>query len=82
MTAYVANQLSETVTPIQTATNTAGKAIRVGDFPDYIAITPNGRTVYVANFLSSTVTRIRTATDKRLRHVQVGGGPDYIAMTP
>ena len=50
--------------------------------PDFIAITPNGRTVYVANFLSGTVTRIRTATDKRLKHVQVGNGPDYIAMTP
>ncbi len=35
--------------PIQTATDTAGKAIMVGKFPGAIAITPNGKTAYVAN---------------------------------
>jgi YVTN family beta-propeller protein len=39
-TAYVVNQYSGTVTPIRTATTTAGKAINVGVAPVSIAITP------------------------------------------
>jgi YVTN family beta-propeller protein len=39
-TVYVVNNGSGTVTPIGTATNTAGKAIIVGLAPVSIAITP------------------------------------------
>jgi YVTN family beta-propeller protein len=39
-TAYVVNTGSGTVTPIRTATGTAGKAIKVGDNPIAIAIKP------------------------------------------
>ncbi len=60
--AYVVNQMSGTVTPIRTATNTAGKAINVGKYPYAIAITPNGKTAYVVNTFLSTVTPIFTAT--------------------
>ncbi len=41
-TAYVVNAESDTVTPINTVTNRAGKPIRVGADPRAIAITPNG----------------------------------------
>ena len=37
------------MTPIATATNTAGPPITVGSGPDAIAITPDGKTAYVAN---------------------------------
>ena len=37
------------MTPIRTATNKAGKAIKVGGRPVAIAITPNGKTAYVVN---------------------------------
>ena len=37
------------MTPIATATNTAGTPITVGVGPDAIAITPDGKTAYVAN---------------------------------
>lgn len=40
VTAYVVNSGSDTVTPISTATNTAGKAIKAGSEPWVIAITP------------------------------------------
>ena len=40
---------SGTVTPIATATNTAGPPITVGSEPRAIAITPDGKTAYVAN---------------------------------
>ena len=37
------------MTPIATATNTAGPPIPIGRYPDAIAITPDGKTAYVAN---------------------------------
>src|SRR3954465_12857922 len=46
-TAYVANANSNSVTPIDTATNTAGTAIGVGTNPQAIATTPDGATAYV-----------------------------------
>jgi len=70
VTAYVVNEDSDSVTPIRTATNTALAPIRVGFDPEYIAITPNGKTVYVVNFgcpcpdpVPNTVTAISTAAN-------------------
>ena len=80
--AYVVNQMSGTVTPIRTATNTAGKAINVGKYPYAIAITPNGKTAYVANTSLSTVTPIRTATGTVGKPIKVGQDPEVIAITP
>jgi YVTN family beta-propeller protein len=48
VTAYVVSQGSNTVTPIDTATNRVLKAIKVGFDPLAIAITPGGKTAYVA----------------------------------
>ena len=39
-TAYVANQNSGTVTPIDTAANRPGEPIRVGEFPEALALVP------------------------------------------
>jgi YVTN family beta-propeller protein len=87
-TAYVANTAFNTVTPINTATNTAGKPIRVGSAPAWIAITPDGKTAYVANethneWTPGTVTPINTATNKAGKPIPVGDRvPDEIAITP
>ena len=62
-TAYVVNSGSNTVTPINTATGTPGRPIPVGEGPEAIAITPNGKTAYIVNSLSDTVTPITTATN-------------------
>ena len=70
------------MTPISTATNTAGQAIKVGAGPDTIAITPDGKTAYVANGISDTVTPIRTATNTALKAITVGIDPIAIAITP
>jgi YVTN family beta-propeller protein len=51
------------VTPITTATNTAGHPITTGSDPWAIAITPDGTTAYVDNAGSGTVTPITTATN-------------------
>ena len=84
-TAYVVNARDNTVTPIITATNTALPPIPVGDAPDAIAITPDGKTAYVTNQGSGTVTPIDTTTNTALPPINVGtsgGLPDAIAITP
>jgi YVTN family beta-propeller protein len=66
------------VVPIQTATNTAGRAIAVGKFPGSTAITPDGTTVYVADL--SGVTPINIATNTAGQPITGVAGP--IAITP
>jgi YVTN family beta-propeller protein len=73
---------SGTVTPIATATNTAGAPITVGRGPIGIAITPNGKTAYVTNYIADTVTPIATATNTAGAPITVGRGPIGIAITP
>ena len=68
------------VTPIRTATNTAGPPITVGNQPFGIAITPNGKTAYVTGG-PDLVTPIRTATNTAGPPITVGTGPDAIAIT-
>jgi YVTN family beta-propeller protein len=79
-----------TVTPIDTATNTPGEPIDVGNEPFAIAVTPDGKTVYVANTWEntgrlasgqSTVTPIATATNTPGPPIEVGQGPRAIAIT-
>ena len=79
--AYVVSLDANTVTPINTATNKAGKPIKVGINPNAIAITPNGKTAYVTNSGSSTVTPISTATSKAGTPIKVAGA-GYVAITP
>ncbi|MGD0808922.1 MAG: IPT/TIG domain-containing protein, partial [Acidimicrobiales bacterium] len=82
-TAYVADyQGAGTVTPIQTATNTAGSPITVGHYPIAIAITPNGSTAYVVNDGGNTVTPVTIATGVASSTIAVGSFPNAIAITP
>jgi DNA-binding beta-propeller fold protein YncE len=50
--AYITNA-DGWVTPIDLATDTAGRRIMIGGEPGAIAITPNGRTAYIANLNGS-----------------------------
>ena len=81
-TAYVANTGSNSVTPIDTATNTAGTPITVGSAPSSVAITPNGKTAYVVNGSSDSVTPINTATNAAGAAIAVGVDPNGIAISP
>jgi YVTN family beta-propeller protein len=78
----VANSGSGSVTPIDTATDTADSPITVGSGPNAIAITPNGQTVYVVNSGSGSVTPIDTATNTAGAPITVGSSPEGIAITP
>jgi YVTN family beta-propeller protein len=70
------------VTPIATATNTAGPPIAVGNEPIRVAITPDGKTAYVTNIGSNTVTPIATATNTAGLPIRTGDEPGAIAITP
>jgi DNA-binding beta-propeller fold protein YncE len=69
-----------TVTPIATATNTAGKPIKVGCFPLAAAVTPDGQTIYVGSE-SGTVTPVATATGRPGKPIKLEG-PEAIVITP
>jgi YVTN family beta-propeller protein len=84
-TVYVVHQHGQgtgTVVPISAATNEPGTPIKVGLAPDFIAMTPDGKTAYVANGFSGTVTPITTATGTPGKPIKVGPQPDFIAITP
>ena len=80
--AYVTNSGGNTVTPIDVATNTAGTPVTVGNQPNEVAITPDGKTAYVTNLASGTVTPITVATNTAGTPITVGSDPDGIAITP
>ena len=63
---------TSTLTPINAATNTAGKPIRVPCSCSF-AITPDGKTLYVAT--SNSVIPISTATNTPGKPIHIGTGP-------
>ena len=78
------NQTDNTVSVIDTATNTVEAAmIMVGNTPDAIAITPDGKHAYVANEADNTVSVIDTATNMvEAATITVGIDPIGVAFTP
>lgn len=78
--AYVSNTNDNTVSVIDTATNTVIATIPV-DSPFDVAITPDGTRVYVVN-ASDTVTVIDTATNTVIATILAGSHAHAIAFTP
>ena len=79
--AYVTNA-SNTVSVIDTATNTVVATIPVGPFPEAVAITPDGTRAYVADASSNGVSVIDTTTNTVVAGIPVGRNPYGIAITP
>lgn len=77
--AYVVNLNSNDVSVINTAANAVTKTIAVGNNPDGIAVTADGRFAYVTNFLSNNVSVIDTAANTVVATIPVGTGPVGIA---
>jgi YVTN family beta-propeller protein len=78
--AYITNGGSNTVSVIDTATNTVIATVNVGDRPQGVAVSPDGTAVYVTNY-GGTVSVIDTATNKVTSTVSVGTNPNGIAVT-
>jgi YVTN family beta-propeller protein len=81
-TAYVTNQNSNTVSVINTATNTVSATVTVGSGPEGVAVSPNGATAYVANKDSNTVSVIDTTINTVSATVPVGSSPRGVAVSP
>ena len=80
--AYITNQGSNTVSVIDTASNTVTATVPVGSVPFGVAVTPDGAFVYVANANSNTVSVIATASNTVTATVPVGVAPFGVAVTP
>jgi DNA-binding beta-propeller fold protein YncE len=85
---------AEIVTPIRTATNRAGRAIRIASYKyeaSAIAVTPDSRLVYVASLnvsgssnpsFAGIVTPIRASTGAALKRITTGRWAFNMAVTP
>ncbi len=81
--AYVANNNSNTVSVIDTATNTVAVALTVGSGPVGVAVAPDGKHAYVTNFHSNSVSVIdTTANTVEAATLTVGRGPEGVAVSP
>ena len=78
--AYVANYGSNTISVINTATNTVTTTITVGVQPIDVTVTPDGTRAYVANYGSNTVSVINTATNTVTTTITVGTHPQRVAL--
>jgi len=70
--AYITNLNDNTVSVIDTASNTVTATVPVGNFPNGVAVTPDGAHVYVANVVDGTVSVIDTASNAATATVDVG----------
>jgi YVTN family beta-propeller protein len=82
--AYVTNGGSNTVSVIDTASNTVVATVPVGKEPSSVAITPDVKHAYVGNAYSGTVSVIDTATNVVVVTVPVpvGDGPSAVGIIP
>lgn len=83
--AYVSNSNAaplgpDTVSVINTATNTVVATIVVGDFPDGLALTPDGDFLYVTSTSDDTIWVINTATNTVTDTFAVGDRPTELAV--
>jgi YVTN family beta-propeller protein len=67
--------IGNSVSAIDTATNSVVATIAVGANPSDIAISPDGKTAYVTNAGSNTVSVINTSTNVVTTTVTVGTNP-------
>lgn len=79
--AYVTSS-SNTVSKIDTASNTVVATIPVGNLPTGVAVTLDGTRVYVANDFVDTVSVIDTANNTVVATVPAGHTAQFVAITP
>src|ERR1700742_3741005 len=79
---WTANHDSESVSTINTATSeVVGNSIPVGEFPNSIAMTPNGRQAFVATSGGEDITAINTAT-RTATSISAGEAVERVAVSP
>jgi YVTN family beta-propeller protein len=76
------NEGSDSISVIDTASNTVAATISSVATPVGVAITPDGTRAYVTNVLSNSVSVIDTGTNTVVATVPVGIEPVGVAITP
>jgi len=79
---YVTNVLSNSVSVVNTATNSVTATIPVGRSPRGIAISPDGASLYVANARDNTVSVVNTADNTVSLTLPVGNSPQGVTVAP
>ncbi|MFJ1796835.1 IPT/TIG domain-containing protein [Kitasatospora griseola] len=82
--AWAADFHTDSVSVIDTATNTVSATIKVpsGNYPSDVLLSPDGSQAYVANYYGNNVTVIDTARRAIIATVPVGRQPNSLAVTP
>src|SRR5256884_147552 len=80
--AYVPTHKSNSVSVINTVTQTTVATIPVGTNPWGVAVTPNGAFAYVTNQATNDVSVIDTASNSVVATIPVGSNPVGLAITP
>src|ERR671910_903169 len=79
---YVVNEYSNTVSVIDTNTDTVKSTISLGNFPYGIDINPLNNRIYITNRGSNTVSVLDGSVDTKLHDIAVGKSPVGIAVNP
>jgi YVTN family beta-propeller protein len=74
-------QNGHTVTPVNVATGIPGTPIKVGNHPQALAVTPDGRILYVADS-GNTVTPVNVASSTPGTPIKVRHGPVAMVVAP
>jgi YVTN family beta-propeller protein len=81
--AYITNPGSNSISVIDTATNTVVSTVTVGGFPVGAAVAHDGKHIYVTTEgTPGGVLVIATATNTVVATLTVGNGPALVAVTP
>ncbi len=81
-TAYVVDQESDEVIPVNLKTNATGAGIPVGKDPVAIAVSPFGTTAFVANYADNTVTELDLMSGAVRATIKGFDEPTAIAIAP
>ena len=80
--AYITNLLDNTVSVIDTTTNTVITTFGVGNGPIGVAVSSIGSRAYITNVYSNNVSVINTSTNTVIATIPVGSVPEGIAVSP
>jgi YVTN family beta-propeller protein len=80
--AYITNTGSDSVSVIDTASNTITATIPVDQGPEGVALAPDGRRAYITNTGSDSVSVIDTASNTITATISAGQSPEGVALAP
>lgn len=79
---YQACWSGDSVSIVDTATNTMTGEILVGLNPSFVAFAPDGKTAYVSNTKSGTISVVNTKKAKEIATIPVGKEPHNLIVSP